>query len=68
MREYWILDPDARTVEKYVLNDALGRYALEKKAAGDDEVGSEVVAGFKAPAKAFFEERANLVALRRMLK
>ena len=67
MREYWILDPDARTVEKYVLNP-LGRYALEKKAAGDEEVRSEVIAGFKAPAKAFFDEQANLVTLRRIPK
>lgn len=34
VREYWILDPDARTVERYLLN-ALGRYALAQKAVGD---------------------------------
>jgi len=67
VREYWILDPDARTVEKYVLNP-LGRYALEKKASGDEEVRSEVVAGFKAPASAFFHDRANLASLRRLLR
>ena len=67
VREYWILDPDARTVEKYVLN-ALGRYALEKKASGEEEVRSEVMPGFKAPANAFFNDRANLAALRRLLR
>ena len=67
VREYWILDPDARTVEKYVLN-ALGRYALEKKASGDEELRSEVVTGFKVAANTFFDDRANLAALRRMLK
>ncbi|MBI4663355.1 MAG: Uma2 family endonuclease [Verrucomicrobia bacterium] len=67
VREYWILDPDARTVEQYLLN-ALGRYALQKKASGDDEVRSEVVTGFKAPANAFFNDRANLAALRKLLR
>ncbi len=67
VREYWILDPDARTVEKYILN-ALGRYALEKKASGEEEVRSEIIAGFKAPASAFFNDRANLTALRKLLR
>ena len=67
VREYWMLDPDARTVEKYVLN-ALGRYALEKKASGDEEVRSEVIVGFKVPASAFFNDRTNLAALRKLLR
>lgn len=67
VREYWILDPDARTVEKYILNP-LGRYALEKKAGGEEEVRSEVIAGFKAPANAFLDDRANLLALRKLLR
>jgi Uma2 family endonuclease len=67
VREYWLLDPDARTVEKFFLN-ALGHYALEKKASGDDEVRSTLIPGFKAPACAFFDDRANLHALRRLLK
>jgi hypothetical protein len=50
-----------------VLNP-LGRCALEKKAVDDEEVRSEVIAGFKAPAKSFFDEHANLVTLRRILK
>lgn len=67
VREYWLLDPDTRTVEKYFLN-SLGNYALEKKASGDDEVRSTVIPGFKSPASAFFDDRANLHALRRLLK
>jgi len=67
VREYWVLDPDARTVETFSLT-ALGRYALEKKAAADEEVRSHVITGFKAPASAFFDDRANLAALRRLLK
>lgn len=67
VREYWLLDPDARTVEKYLLN-TLDRYALEKKASGDEEIRSTLIPGFKAPASVFFDDRANLLALRRLLK
>jgi len=52
---------------KYILNP-LGRYALEKKAGGEEEVRSEVIAGFKAPANAFLDDRANLLALRKLLR
>ena len=67
VREYWLLDPDARTVEKFFLNP-LGRYALEKKASGEDEIRSTLLSGLKVPANAFFDDRANLLALRRLLK
>ncbi len=48
--------------------NALGRYALEKKAAGDEEVRREVIQGFKAWANAWFDDKANLAALRKLLK
>jgi len=67
VKEYWILDPDARTVEKYILNP-LGEYALQGKASGYEEIRSDVITGFKAPARAFFDDRANLAALRKILK
>ena len=66
VREYWLLDPDDRTVEKYVLNP-LDEYALQGRAGGDEIIRSEVITGFTAPARAFFEDQANLEALRTML-
>ncbi len=67
VQEYWILDPKARTVEIFRLN-ALGKYALRAKVSGDDEARSDVIKGFKAPARAFFDDAANLVALRKILR
>ena len=65
--EYWMLDPAAKTVEIYHRN-ALGEYVLAGKASGDQEARSTVIKGFKAPARAFFEEAANLTALKKLLR
>lgn len=67
VREYWIIDPVAETVEAFDLT-AMGTYAANGRMSGDDELRSEVIKGFKAPAKALFDEEANLAALRKLLR
>jgi Uma2 family endonuclease len=62
--EYWVIDPDAETVEQYLLRE--GRYpAAPRQRTG--EITSEVVPGFAIPVRAIFDPRANLTALRRLL-
>ncbi len=64
VREYWIIDPEAKTLEQYVLKD--GRFVLEMK-SGSGEVRSTAVQGFVMPVAAIFDDAANLAALRAML-
>ncbi len=45
VREYWIVDTDARTVEVFVLRG--GSYALVGKVGPGETLRSEVVAGFE---------------------
>jgi Uma2 family endonuclease len=45
VREYWIVDPDGRTVEVFILRD--GAYELLGKWGGGEEAHSEVLAGFR---------------------
>ncbi len=62
--EYWIVDAEKGIVEQYLLRD--GEYELAMKASSG-EIQSEVIAGFRAPVRAFFEAGDNLAALRTLL-
>jgi Uma2 family endonuclease len=62
--EYWIVDPERETVERYVLHE--GRYP-EARPQRTGEITSDVVAGFSVAVRAIFDPRANLEALRRLL-
>ena len=64
VREYWIVNPDRRELEQFVLEK--GRYVLRLKSR-TGEVAGVAIKGFRAPLAAFFERKANLAALRKML-
>lgn len=64
VREYWIIDPEIRVTEQYVLTD--GAFELRMKSA-TGELVSEAVPGFRLPVAAIFDPAANLAALRFLL-
>jgi Uma2 family endonuclease len=64
VREYWIIDPESKTLEQYVMKE--GRFVLEMK-SGSGEVRSTAVPGFVIPVAAIFDDAANLASLRAML-
>jgi Uma2 family endonuclease len=67
--EYWIIDPKKQIVEQYILPaEESTVYALLKKANIDDDIESYVMEGFKIPVKAIFDSKANLEALKILLK
>jgi Uma2 family endonuclease len=52
VREYWLIDPDARRIDRHVLDrDAL---RLVQSATGDAIVVSPLLAGAEIPAAAIF--------------
>ncbi len=53
VREYWIIDPDAETIEIYALRAA--GYALLQKFSRGDVVRSEVLPGFACAVDEIFE-------------
>ncbi len=66
VREYWIVDPDQRTIEQYLLPDGAESYRL----AGKFDQGSIEPASFPGlivPFAAFFEEEAHVGFLRSFL-
>ena len=62
--EYWIIDPDTRFIEQYVLDGQ--DYRLRIK-ANSGRIVSPAVPGFDVPVEALFDEKANLAALRAIL-
>lgn len=63
--EYWIVDPDDKIVEKYLLKDKV--YSLQLK-SNSGIIKSSVINGFEAEIVAIFDEKANLKALQNLLK
>jgi len=53
VREYWIVDPDVRTVEIYSLRQ--GQYALLERYEPGQTVQSELLTGFEIPVDNIFE-------------
>ena len=59
--EYWLVDPEAQTVEQFVLQGE--DYHCRGIWKGDEPVASTAVPGFRIPARAIFEVSANLATL-----
>ncbi len=62
--EYWIFDPEAETVEVYLLDGET--YALRLK-SDHGTLASAAVPGFAVPVRAAFDDAVNLDALRTLL-
>ncbi len=62
--EYWIVDPDAETIEQYLLAD--GAYGLALKVR-DGAFDSVAMPGLRFPVRAAFDDEACLAALREIL-
>lgn len=66
VREYWIVDPEIRTIEQYVLPPESNTYNLRPK-VNSGEVWSVAVEGFVIPVEALFDEVAAFEALKSLL-
>lgn len=53
VKEYWIIDPKHKTIEKYILVNK--KYELEEKLLHGD-ISSKVIKGFTIPVKAIFNK------------
>jgi Uma2 family endonuclease len=62
--EYWIIDPDARTIEQYLQQNR--SYALAGKFS-NGVIRPAAIQGLEIPVNAVFDDQANLAALRNLL-
>jgi Uma2 family endonuclease len=66
VQEYWIIDPDAETLEQYRLPEDSDAYQLVIKAM-TGQVRSFAIPGFEVPVRAIFDPDANQAALQTLL-
>lgn len=66
MSEYWIIDPDAETLEQYRLAEGEDFYRLVMKAM-TGQVRSFAIPGFEIPVRAIFDPETNQAALQVLL-
>ena len=64
--EYWIVDPEERALEQYLLEGGAHTYQLHKK-SDNGEVEVQVLPGLSLPIPAFFEEREAQEVVGRLL-
>ena len=69
VQEYWIIDPQNKTIEQYLLRDnEMREFILKQKAGEKNTIESPVITGFLIPVKAIFDEKANLDTLQNLMK
>ena len=61
IREYWIIDPEDKTIEQYLLKD--DKYELTLK-SDNGSIKSRTVSGFEIPIVSVFNELENLKTLK----
>lgn len=62
--EYWLVDPETKTLEQYVLRGDVYQLALK---SGSGEIESTAVPGFRIPVAALFDDQTNLAVLKTLL-
>ncbi|MEL6863402.1 MAG: Uma2 family endonuclease [Bacteroidota bacterium] len=65
VEEYWIIHPEEKTVEQYLLQE--GQYQLQLK-SNNGEIASQAIKGFKIPILAIFDTKVNLEVMAALLK
>ena len=69
IKEYWIIDPNQRFIEQYVLlGDHDTHYLPPRTFYFSDYIESWVIKGFAIPVAAIFDEAANVETLQELIK
>ncbi len=69
IREYWIIDPNRKEIEQYILLSPNDTQYLPAKYFGlDSDIESYVIEGFTIPVMAIFDEATNVETLHSLFK
>jgi Uma2 family endonuclease len=64
VNEYWIIDPEKKIIEQYLLNNDI--YELNLK-SGNGIIRSKIIKGFEIPIDSIFNEEENLRILKNII-
>lgn len=68
IKEYWIIDPDKRIIEQYLLLNEMDTIYFEPYIYRmGDEIKSKVIKGFEIPVDAIFDYKSNMDAMKKMV-
>ena len=64
VKEYWIIDPEEKIVEQYLLDDSAYQLNIKAKTGS---IQSVAIKNFEIPLQAIFSEKENLIFLKQLL-
>ena len=67
IREYWIIDPNRRSIDQFILIGDETEYLPAKTYLYDQDIKSYVIEGFEIPVAAVFNEKISKETLQRLL-
>ena len=67
-KEYWIIDPDAQTVEQYLLEETNQVFALFAKKTKEDQISVQSIANCIFPVLAIFDEKKKMEVVKNWMK
>lgn len=67
IREYWIIDPNRRSIDQYILIGDETEYLPAKTHLYDQDIKSHVITGFEIPVAAIFNEKISKETLQNLL-
>ena len=69
IKEYWIADPEKKTIEQYCLNKDKNKDKYELSLKSDNGIIKSIsIPGFEIPIESVFNEEMNLMVLKNILK
>ena len=67
IREYWIIDPNRKSIDQYILIGDETEYLPAKTFSYDEDIKSFVIEGFEIPVSSIFDDTSNYETLQNLL-
>ena len=66
-QEYWLIDPDKKTIEQYILDKKTKSFQLFSKKTMDDNIACQVIGKCVFPVAAIFDEKTKMEVVKKWM-